>query len=192
MEKERLIERLNFVMGKKDCLALAAYFAEMDGGVETLFDLCCSKNETSAFHSAWVLENVLTSNPDIFALSLDKIVELFPETKNPSVQRHFSKLLSLGFTACSKNQLPKDACQLLKKLDMEPVVEKCFELLMEPTTKAAVKVHCMDILAHLSQRYLWVADELPHVIKLQMLTSTPALAARGRKVIEAMRKAGLW
>jgi hypothetical protein len=74
---------------------------------------------------------------------------------------------------------------------MEPVVEKCFELLMEPTTKAAVKVHCMDILAHLSLRYHWVADELPHVIELQMLTSTPALAARGRKVIEVMRKAGL-
>ncbi|NOU18855.1 MAG: hypothetical protein HOO91_14975 [Bacteroidales bacterium] len=191
MEKERLIERLNFVMGKKEVLALAEIFADIDDGVSILFELCKSENETLSFHAAWVLENVLTANPYLFALSLSKIVEAIPNIKNPSVQRHFSKLLNIAIADCLNNRLPKDVCQLLKKLDMEPVVEKCFEWLMNPETKAAVKAHCMDILYYFSNRYEWIAEELPYVIELQIIDGTPGIINKGKKVLEAMRKTNL-
>lgn len=183
-----LIERLNFVMGKKDVLALAEVFSEMDDGTEILFHLCNSDNEKLAFHAAWVLENVLTSNPDLFAICLSIIIEQIPTIKSPSLQRHFSKLLNLAMEACSNNRLPKDACQLLYRIDMEPVVESCFEWLMNPEVKPAVKAHCMDILLFLTKRYDWIAEELPHVIELQMIDATPGIINKGAKTIESLRK----
>lgn len=188
MEKERLIERLQFVMGKKDVLALAELFTQMEDGVEILFKLCQSDNEKLSFHAAWVLENVLTSNPDIFCLSLSKIIELIPTIKNPSSQRHFSKLLNLAMQGCSKNLLPRDACQLFNKSDMEPIVETCFEWLIDKNTKPAVKAHCMDILLFLSTRYNWIFEELPYVIEHQLIDATPGIENKGRKVLEILRK----
>lgn len=189
MEKDRLIERLNYLMGKKDAVTLAELFASMDDGISILFELCQSNNEKLSFHSAWVLENALLQNPDIFSLSLSKIIELIPTTKNPSAQRHFAKLLNHAMDACSKNTFPKDACQLFKKVDMEPIVETCFEWLMSPVVKPAVKAHCMDILVYLSKRYDWIADELPHVIELQMIDGTPGIVSKGKKTLGTLRKA---
>jgi len=188
MEKDRLIERLNYTMLKKDCLALAEQFVCMEDGVTILFELCQSDNETLSFHAAWVLEHALTSNPDIFCLSLSKIVELIPTIKNPSTKRHFSKLLNIAMSECSKNRLPKDACQLLKKADMEPIVEVCFEWLIDKNPKPAVKAHCMDILLFLSNRYDWITEELPYVIEHQLIDATPGIENKGRKTLDAMRK----
>lgn len=188
MEKERLIERMHFVMCKKDVLALAELFAVMEGGVTILFELCQSENEKLSFHSAWVLENVLTSNPDLFGLCLSNIIETIPKIKNSSLQRHFCKLLSIAMQYCQENILSNDACNLLKKADMEPIVEVCFEWLMDFTTKPAVKAHCMDILLYLSNCYEWIADELPHVIELQMIDASPGIKSKGTKVIERLRK----
>lgn len=188
MEKEMLIERLQFAMVKKDVLALAELFARMENGVEILFELCQSDNEKLSFHAAWVLENVLTSNPNIFCLSLSKIIELIPTVKNPSSQRHFSKLLNLAMQGCSKNLFPRDACQLFKEMDMEPIVESCIEWLTDKNTKPAVKAHCMDILFYLSRRYEWIGEELPYVIELQLIEGTPGIINKGKKVLEILRK----
>lgn len=188
MEKDRLIERLNYIMGKKDCLALAEQFVCMEDGIVILFELCQSRSEKLSFHAAWVLEHVLTSNPVIFSLSLSKIIELIPIIKNPSTQRHFSKLLNIAMSECSKNKLPKDACQLLKKIDMEPIIETCFEWLIDKNTKPAVKAHCMDILLYLSRRYEWIAEELPYVIELQIIDASPGIKNKGEKTLTAIRK----
>lgn len=191
MEKERFIERLKFLMGKKDCLILAEFFAQLEDGISILFELCQSDNEQLSFHAAWVLENALTSNPDLFSINLSKIVELIPTIKSPSTQRHFSKLLNHAMQDCLNNRLPKDACQLLKKMDMEPIVETCFELLMDKNTKPAVKAHCMDILLYLSKRYEWISEELPYVVELQIIDATPGIINKGKKVLEIMRKKSL-
>ncbi len=188
MEKERLIERLQYVMEKKDVLALAEQFAVMEDGITILFELCQSSNEMLSFHAAWVLENVLTSNPDLLSLSLSNIIELLPKVKNPSLQRHFCKLLNHAMQDCSNNRLPKDACNLLKQMDMEPIVECCFEWLTDQNAKPAVKAHCMDILLYLSKRYEWIAEELPYVIEHQIIDGTPGVVNKGKKVIEMIRK----
>jgi hypothetical protein len=188
MEKDKLIERLNFTLIKKDVIFLAVIFAKMDDGVSILFKLCESDNEVLSFHSAWVLENVLTSNPELFAKSLSRIVEITPTIKHPSLKRHFCKLLNLAMEDCRNGLFPKDTCHLFDKLDMEPVVESCFEWLMDPAIRPAVKVHCMDILVHLSNRYDWIKDELPHVVELQMIDGSPGLKNKGGKIIEALKR----
>jgi len=188
MEKERLIERLKYVMCKKDVIALAKLFSEMNDGVSILFKLCQSKDEKLSFHSAWVLENVLSSNIGLFSISIPFIVDQLPRIKNPSTRRHFSKLLNMAMIACEKNLFPKDACRLFMKLDMEPVIETCFEWLLDVDTKPAIKAHCMDILVYLSEKHEWIKDELPHVIELQMIDGTPGIIAKGSMTLVRLKK----
>lgn len=175
-------------MGKKDCLALAEHFICMEDGIAILFDLCLSDNERLSFRAAWVLEHALTSNTDIFSLSLSKIIEQTLTIKNPSTQRHFSKLLNIAMNECSKNRFPEDACKLLKKADMEPIVEVCFEWLIDKNSKPAVKAHCMDILLFLSNRYEWITEELPYVIEHQLIDATPGIENKGKKTLEVLQK----
>ncbi len=188
MEKERLIERLNYVMGKKEVLTLAEIFTEMEDGISILWNLCQCSNEKLSFHSAWVLENVLIPNPELFSLNFSKIIELLPTTKSPSLQRHLCKLLSYAMENCSRNKLPNDACLLFKEMNMEPIVEVCFEWLLNPLVKPSVKAYCMDILFHLSKRYDWITNELPHIIELQMIDGTPGVKAKGNIVIKRLKK----
>ena len=183
-----LIERLKFTMMKKDVLALADHFSGIENGVSTLFELCQSEDEKLSFHSAWILENVLASNNSLFALCLLDIIEKLPSIEKPSTQRHFSKLLNMAMDACVNKKLSKDACNLLKKVDMEPIIESCFEWLMDKKTKPAVKAHCMDILYFLSERYSWIKDELPHVIELQMIDASPGIKNKGLKTLEKLRR----
>ncbi|HCT29408.1 MAG TPA: hypothetical protein DIW31_01425 [Bacteroidales bacterium] len=188
MEKDILIDRLNYIMIKKDCIALAEQFVCMEDGITILFELCQSDNEKLSFHAAWVLENALTSNPDIFSLNLSKIIELIPTIKNSSAQRHFSKLLNIAMSNCSKNIFPKDACELLKNVDMEPIVETCFEWLIDKNSKPAVKAHCMDILLFLTMRYEWIKEELPYVIEHQLIDATLGVENKGRKILYYLKR----
>ncbi len=188
MEKDRLIERLNYAMRKKEVLALADQFSEIEDGISTLFALCQSDNEMLSFHSAWVLENVLTRNPELFSQCLSRIIIVLPDIKSPSLQRHFCKLINIAMEFCNQDKLPKDTCKLFLQADLEPVVEVCFEWLMNPVMKPAVKVHCLDILLYLSGRYDWIKDELPHVIELMMIDGTPGIRNKGQKTLTKIRK----
>ena len=175
-------------MGKKEVLALADYFSKTEDGVNILFDLCLAEEEKLSFHAAWVLENVITSNPDLFGQYLPKIIDTLPTLKSQPLQRHFCKLINLAMQFCSKNELQDETCLLFETKDMESIIEMCFEWLMDPAQKPAVKAHCMDILLYLSRGHKWIADELPYVIEVQLINGTPGIISKGKNVLMKLRK----
>jgi hypothetical protein len=174
--------------GEKRCSGLAQYFACVDDGLATLFDLCEGPNDRVSFRAAWVLEHILLQNPHLHALCLSRITAMMPAITRSSSRRHFSKLLKVAFNECARKRFPRDGCRLLERTDMEPIVECCFEWLMDNGTKPAVKVHCMDILTALSARYGWIADELPHVVEMQLLDASPGLRNKALHVLETLRR----
>ena len=71
----------------------------------------------------------------------------------------------------------------LQALDLEPAVEQCFDWMIDPKVKIAVKVFSAEALFNLRHRYPWVAEELANQIKFLMRNGSPAIQSRGRKLL---------
>jgi hypothetical protein len=188
IDRIKLIERLQFTMKKKDVLQLAESFSLSGFEIEEIISLTSHSNQTLGFHSAWVLENMLLPMPEALDYYLLVIIEQLPHTTNPSVKRHFAKLVSFGINRIVKRQTAKVFEKEFWQTNLEPLEEVCFKWLVEENTKPAVKAHCMDILFLLSYRQKWIAEELPHIIENQMEMGPPSIRAKGKEILKSIKK----
>ena len=76
--------------------------------------------------------------------------------------------------------------QKLATIDMESVVEKCFDWLIDPKVKVAVKVFAADVLFNLHNRYDWINEELANHVQFMMRNGSPAIQSRGRKLLKSL------
>lgn len=188
LEKDKLIERLRYSMTKKEVIQLANSFSDYGVDPEELLQLTLNNNFSIGFHSAWVLENMLLPFPEALDYYLPIVIEKIPVAKNPSVQRHLTKLASLGISRIIKRKTQRIFEKEFWQINLEPMEECCFKWLVDENTKPAVKVHCMDILFYLSFRQKWIAEELPYIIENQIILGTPALKAKGKEIIKLLNK----
>jgi hypothetical protein len=71
----------------------------------------------------------------------------------------------------------------LETLDLEPAVEQCFDWMIDPKVKIAVKVFASEALFNLRHRYPWIAEELENQIKFLMRNGSAAIQSRGKKLL---------
>jgi hypothetical protein len=185
--KNQLLERLKFSMTKKEVLRLAQAFAEQRVDIEELINLACSSDSSVAFHTAWVLENILFSNPQALDYYLINLIKLFPVAESTSVRRHFGKMVAYGIRRVVNKDTLKIYERELWMANLEPLEETCFKWFVEEDTKPAVKAHCLEILYLLSTREKWIAEELPHIIENQMQYGSPGLKAKGRAILKLLK-----
>jgi hypothetical protein len=106
-----------------------------------------------AFRSTWALEWAYEQCPEgeLPLWFAKRMIADFIASDNGSLHRVYAKMLLDrmrfgGFTP-TDNQV-------------EQLSEKCFDLLIEPKTRGAVRMWCMEILADLAPRTDWIADSL--------------------------------
>ena len=175
-------------MKKEEVTRLASSFYEIGITPEEVIEFTKSSNQATAFHSAWVLENMLLSIPEALDYYLPYIIEAIPTTENQSVRRHFTKLASIGI----KRIVNKNASRIFDKefwsTNLDPLEEVCFKWFVSEDTKPAVKAHCLEILYLLSTRQKWIAEELPQIIENQMHFGSPGLKAKGKAILKLLRQ----
>jgi hypothetical protein len=188
INKEKLLERLNYSMTKKEVLQLVKSFSDLGVEFEEIIALTLHGDQSIRFHSAWVLENMFIKSPEALDYYLPTLIENLPKTKNHSVQRHLTKLISIGVKRIVKRKTSKVFDREFWQTNLEPLEEICFKWLVDEKSKPAIKAHCMDVLFHLSIRQKWIAQELPYIIENQMEIGTPALRAKGKKVLMLLKE----
>jgi hypothetical protein len=188
LNKDKLLERLKFSMTKKEVLQLAKSFSNSGVGFEEIISLTLHKDQPISFHSAWVLENMFITSPEALDYYLPTLIDNLPKAKNHSVQRHLTKLISLGVQRVVKRKTSKVIDREFWQTNLEPLEEICFKWLVDEKSKPAIKANCMDVLFHLSLRQKWIAQELPYIIENQMEMGTPALRAKGKKVLMQLKE----
>ena len=180
MDESKILERLRYSLRKNDVLNLMDIFSKNPKGIDILIDLCSNSNNTLGFHAAWVLEHMIIDKPELLKKYFVSIVNKMPETKNPSVQRHFSKIAKCSL----ESGAVKDFIATKKNSkSIELLIEVCFEWLLNLKTPIAVKAYCMDILVYLAPSNTWIKEELPHVIRLNMIDASPGISAKSKKIL---------
>jgi len=132
-----------------------------------------------AFRAAWLLENLVLTKPLRFIDDLDYLIAQFFKIKNKSCQRHYAKIL-MHLTGPKMDKAVKAK---IEAMNMEPVVERCFDLIINPKSPVAVKVFSCQVLFNLRTRYNWIPEMLTDQIRILMNGGKPAIQSKGRALL---------
>jgi hypothetical protein len=179
IEKGRTCKTISNTIGKTKVLELSRILKEQQFALRDLIDITFNIDKDIAFRAAWILENIFLQDPTRYETDLEYLISRIKEVKHASCQRHYAKIV-MHITA---KKAPASIKQKLQQLDMEPVIEQCFDWMIDPEVKIAVKVFAGDALFNLKHRYPWVKEELAEQIKFLMRSGTMAIQTRGRKLL---------
>lgn len=179
ISKDELVKQITNSLGKPKVLELGRLLSEQQFALRDLVDVTFYHDKTIAFRASWILENVLLADPLKYVEVIDYWLSRFKEVKYPGPQRHYAKIL---MHLTDPGMLPAIRTKL-ETLDLEPAVEQCFDWMIDPKVKIAVKVFASEALFNLRHRYPWVAEELENQIKFLMRNGSAAIQSRGKKLL---------
>jgi hypothetical protein len=184
MTKDELILLLTATMGKTKVNKLTETVRKQGFNLRDLIDLTFYEDKTIAFRAAWLLENVFLVNPVFYLTEIDYLLHKFQLVQYPSCQRHYAKIM-VHITSPKAHPLIR---QNIAKTDMEPVVEKCFDWIIDPSVLIAVKRFSAEALFNLRDRYDWIAGELAAQVQYLMRDGTAAIQTYGKKLLTALKR----
>jgi len=183
MTQTELIEHLTATFGKTKVNKLKAILTEQGFALRDLIDLTFYPDKTIAFRAAWLLENLILSNPLACLTEIDYLLTQFTKVIYPSCQRHYAKII-MHLTSPKNNLLIKEQ---LQNINLEPIVEKCFDWMIDSKVLIAVKVFSAEALFNLRQRYPWITEELANQLQFLMNNGSAAIQSRGKKLLKALK-----
>jgi len=187
MDKTALLHEISKTLTKNKAADLAKLASQGTMNIIDLLDACYHPQKATAFRAAWILEALESKNPLLFTAILDRYIQRLAEQKNPSCQRHFSKIL-IQYTKPRSSEIRQGAFNALSIDLKERVVEVLFEWLIKTDTPVAVQVNCMDVLFYMIPAFPWIAEELESQIVFYLQDGSAAMQSRGRKILAKMRR----
>jgi len=168
--KERFGRNMNVVIGRKI----------MDENLwKQARTLVADNDKRIAFRAAWALQWAMEHDKTELSLHFRHILSTFLTSDKESVLRIYAKLLA---ETMPEAELDQD--------DAHRVAEKAFDLLLDKKVKVAVKIWSMEILAALSDRVDYVAENLADCILVLSSAPdcTPAMTSHSRHLLKRIRK----
>jgi len=179
ISKDELIKKITRTIGKNRVLELTRLLKEHDFALRDLIDITFYPDRAIAFHAAWILENAFLQDQKKCVDDLEYLLSRIKEIKHESCQRHYAKI-AMHVTG---KKAPGVIREKVLSLDIEPVVEQCFDWMIDPDVKIAVKCFAGEALFNLRNRYPWIKEELANQLQFLMRNGTAAIQSRGRKLL---------
>ena len=173
--RNELTAQISGTIGKTKVLELSEILREQNFALRDLIDLTFHADKDIAFRSAWILENVFLEDPVRYETDLEYLISKVKEVTYASCQRHYVKIIM----HLTDDNIVRTITNKLKSVNMEPVVEQCFDWLIDPK----VKVFAARALFNLKDCYPWINDELANQIKFLMRDGSPGIQSRGKKLL---------
>ncbi len=176
---ETLIKQISNTIGKTKVIELSRILTEQQFALRDLIDLTFYTDKDIAFRAAWILENVLLQDQSRYEADIGYLLSRIREVKHASCRRHYAKIV---MHVTDDKTLPAIKNKL-GELDLEPIIEQCFDWMINPKVKIAVKAFAAEALFNLRDRYPWIKEELANQLIFLMRNGSPAILSRGRKLL---------
>lgn len=141
--------------------------------LEDLLELNFHSDRRISFRSAWVMEKIAYRDINLITPVLPQILERYNTLHNPSLARHYNKILLLVFEMKVNNTLPLELITILENADREKIIEGCFKWILMPKCPVAALVWSIEILMYHIESHPWLKEELPPIIQKLSLNTTP-------------------
>lgn len=172
------------VATRKQVSEVVAVVKQKSSAVNELINLTFDQDQQIGFHAAWVLDHLLQYNPVLILENLDELMLRLPHVFNQSCKRHYARILMHATSSKAISELKIK----LNSTDLEPLVEVCFDWLIDLKTAVAVKASCCQILFNLSKRYDWIGNELAHEVEFLMKNGSAAIQSKGKQILKDLQK----
>ena len=179
INQQALLKQISGTIGKMKVLELTRILKEERFALRDLIDLTFYPDKNIAFRAAWILENIFLQDPARYEPDLEYLISRINDVKYESCQRHYAKIVM----HITNKKAPQIIREKLLQLDLEPIVEQCFDWMIDPKVKIAVKVFASEALFNLRHRYPWIAEELANQLHFMMRNGTAAIQSRGKKLL---------
>lgn len=180
---DQLIKDLTVDPTKGFIERLSVTLREQHFNIDQLIDLTFHPDVQVGFRAAWLLDTTMLAAPRQYVEHLEYFVKRMGEVTNASCKRHYTRII-MHLTA---PDAPDAVKQKLAGLDLETVVEQCFDWIIDPKVKVAVKVFAADTLFNLCGRYDWIKEELASQVQFMMRDGGAAIQSRGKKLLAAIK-----
>ncbi|MDT3402603.1 hypothetical protein [Mucilaginibacter terrae] len=185
IDKETLTARLAARSAKNWVNALCAELEEQGFILTDLLELTLHKEDVIAFHAVWLLDTVVENDLGNYVAHIEQFTDYSQRITNHSCQRHYARIF-MHFTKAARKSIP--VRNKLAQTDLEPMVERCFDWLIDPKVKVAVKASASEVLFNLCGHYDWIAEELENQLRFLMQNGSPAINATGRRLLSGLQK----
>jgi len=176
---DNLLKQISNTIGKNKVLELSRILKESNFPLRDLIDLTFHPDKAIAFRASWILENIFLQDPARYGNNLEYLISKVNDVKHPGCQRHYVKIM---MHITSPKAIPSIKNELII-LDLEPVAEQCFDWMIDPKVKIAVKCFASETLFNLRERYPWIKEELANQIDFLMRNGSAGIQARGKRLL---------
>jgi hypothetical protein len=183
---DQLIKQLTIGITKVHIDRLSASLREQNFDINMLINLTFHNDRSVAIKAAWLLDTTIRAAPELYINNIEYLVLRMRVVHNESCKRHYTRII-MHLTAADA---PEEIQTKLKTIELENVVEQCFDWMIDPQIKVAVQVFAAEILFNLSKRYHWIADELTNQLEFMMRNGGPAIQSKGKKLLKIIRAKG--
>lgn len=183
LTNDQLIKELSVDPTKGFIERLSVTLKEQHFDIDQLIDLTFHPDTQVGFRAAWLLDTAIMAAPEQYINNLEYFVKRMSQVTNASCKRHYTRIM-MHLTA---PDAPKAVKEKLADLDLEIVVEQCFDWIIDPKVKVAVKVFAADTLFNLCGRYDWIKEELAGQVQFMMRDGGAAIQSRGKKLLAAIK-----
>jgi hypothetical protein len=183
MNKSDLLKAISGTLVKAKVERLAALTADNEESVSDLLDLTFYTQPEVAFRAAWISECVVLNYPERFELLVPEFLERYIDQRNRSCQRHFTKIMM-----CITDPKRSAVLHMPPQHNVDPIIEKTFEWLIDEKAPVALRVNCMEVLFNLRDRSSWIADELRSEITFFLHGGSAAVQSSGKAILKKLRQ----
>jgi hypothetical protein len=162
---------------------LSATLRDQHFNIDQLIDLTFHPDAQVGFRAAWLLDTTMLSTHGQYIDNLEYFVKRMGQVTNASCKRHYTRIMMHLTTP----EAPEAVKQKLAGLDLEIVVEQCFDWIIDPKVKVAVKVFAADTLFNLCGRYDWIKEELASQVQFMLRDGGAAIQSRGKKLLASLQ-----
>lgn len=166
-------------MGKAKVVALSQIISDKKYALTDLIDLTFYPDRNVAFRAAWLLENVILKDMTEITSHIESILARIKEVEHASCKRHYAKIV-MHLTSPGA---PLVIREKMAEIELEPVIEQCFDWMIDPHILIAVKVFAAEALFNMRHRYPWIAEELCNQLQYLMRDGTAAIQSKGRRLL---------
>ncbi len=182
---DELKKQISVKISKGKIIELSRLLKIENFALRNLIDLSFDKNKHIAFRTAWILENLFLKDPDFYEQDIEYMLNRFPNIKHGRCQRHYTKIL-MHLTNPNVSAMISSK---IASINLDALVEKCFDWLIDPQVKTAVKVFACNALFNLRNNYHVIKDELENQINFLITkNASPGIISKGKKLLIKLRQ----
>jgi hypothetical protein len=157
---------------KANCIRITNWIGSNQQRLDELFDLFLNDEYRVVQWAAWPLSNAVIAHPQL-------------------IKKHFGRLLKNLKKPGLHEAVKRNTVRLLQDIVIPEkyhgdVMNLCFDYIISPTEKPAVKAFSLTVLQNLSKQYPEIKQELKTIIEDRWEFESSAFRSRAKKILKEL------